>query len=101
MAIPELRVEDAILQITHSLDDTDAALDALMDRIGDARFVLMGEASHGTSDYYTWRAKITRRLILEKGFNLMGVEGDWPDCYRVNRYIKGYENSGSSAHEVL
>jgi erythromycin esterase len=101
MAIANAGVEDAIFKITHSLDNSDAALDALMDRIGDARFVLLGEASHGTSEYYTWRARITRCLILEKGFNFMGVEGDWPDCYRVNRYIKGYENSGSSAYDVL
>jgi erythromycin esterase len=101
MAIPDTRVENAVQQVMHSLDDSDAALDALMDRIGDARFVLLGEASHGTSEYYTWRARITRRLILEKGFKFLGVEGDWPDCYQVNRYIKGYADSGSSARDVL
>jgi erythromycin esterase len=76
-------------------------LDPLMDRIGDARYVLLGEASHGTSEYYTWRAELSKRLIREKGFLFIGVEGDWPDCYRVNRYIKGYPASGPNAHDVL
>lgn len=78
-----------------------ADLDPLMERIGDARLVLLGEASHGTSEYYTWRAALSRRLIREKGFSFVAVEGDWPDCYRVNRYVKGYEDSGESAYEVL
>ena len=76
-------------------------LDPLMERIGDARYVLLGEASHGTSEFYTWRAEITKRLITEKGFTIIGVEGDWPDCFRVNRYVKGREGSGRSAEEVL
>jgi erythromycin esterase-like protein len=76
-------------------------LDPLMDAIGDARFVLLGEASHGTSEFYTWRTEISRRLIEERGFTFIAVEGDWPDCYRVNRYIKGYADSGGSADEVL
>jgi erythromycin esterase-like protein len=76
-------------------------LDPLLERIGDARFVLLGEASHGTSEYYRWRAAISQRLIREKGFSFVAVEGDWPDCYRVNRYVKGFEDSGSDAHEVL
>src|SRR4051812_3021246 len=76
-------------------------LDPLLEDIGDSRYVLLGEASHGTHEYYTWRAQITKRLILEKGFTLIAVEGDWPDCYRINRYIKGYNDSGSSAREVL
>lgn len=81
---------------------SDAAdLDPLMQEIGDARFVLLGEASHGTHEYYTWRAKITKRLITEKKFSMIAVEGDWPDCYRLNRYIKGYPGAGESAKEVL
>lgn len=80
---------------------TAADLDPLMERIGDSRYVLLGEASHGTSEFYTWRAEITKRLITEKGFTIIGVEGDWPDCFRVNRYVKGREGSGRSAEEVL
>jgi erythromycin esterase-like protein len=57
--------------------------------VGGARFVLLGEASHGTHEFYRERAQITQRLIEEKGFNALAVEGDWPDAYRVNRYVRG------------
>jgi erythromycin esterase len=76
-------------------------LDPLLKRIGDARCVLLGEASHGTSEYYTWRAAISERLIREKGFSFIAVEGDWPDCYELNRYAKVYPDSGKTAREVL
>jgi erythromycin esterase len=76
-------------------------LDPLLERIGDARYVLLGEASHGTSEYYRWRTWISQRLIREKGFSFIAVEGDWPDCYRVNRHIKGFPDSGLDAREVL
>jgi erythromycin esterase-like protein len=76
-------------------------LDPLIDAIGDARFVLLGEASHGTAEFYTWRAELSRRLIAERGFSFIGVEGDWPDCYRVNRYVQHRPDSGDSAHAVL
>ena len=80
---------------------TASDLDPLLERIGDARYVLLGEASHGTSEYYTWRAELSKRLIREKGFSVIAVEGDWPDCYRVNRYIRRYQDSGASATDVL
>jgi erythromycin esterase len=80
---------------------TSRDLDALIDSIGDARLVLLGEASHGTHEYYTWRSAISRRLIEEKGFNFIAVEGDWPDCYRVNRYVKGYDQKEALPQEVL
>jgi erythromycin esterase-like protein len=76
-------------------------LDPLLERIGSARFVLLGEASHGTAEYYTWRTEISRRLITEKGFSFIAVEGDWPDCYQINRYVKGLPNAGDNAREVL
>ncbi len=78
-----------------------ADLTPLFERIGDARIVMLGEASHGTHEYYMWRAYITRRLIQEKGFNFIAVEGDWPDCYRVNRFIKGYDQDSKGAFQVL
>src|SRR4051812_45008683 len=68
-------------------------LDPLMERIGDARYVLLGEASHGTAEFYNWRRTISQRLIGEKGFSFIAVEGDWPDCYQINRFIKGYGNA--------
>jgi erythromycin esterase-like protein len=63
--------------------------DALLKFIGDARYVLIGEASHGTHEFYRERAQITKRLIREKGFDAVAVEADWPDAYRVNRYVRG------------
>ena len=78
-----------------------ADLDPFINRVGNARFVLLGEASHGTADYYNWRFEISKRLIEEKGFRFIAVEGDWPDCYRVNQYIKGFSGDGQNAREVL
>src|SRR5713101_3804242 len=86
--------------LSRPLDGEDD-LDPLLERIGDARYVLLGEASHGTSEYYSWRARISQRLIQEKGFSFIAVEGDWPDCYQVNRFIKGAPEAGASAYEVL
>jgi len=60
-----------------------------MDLVGDARVVLLGEATHGTREFYRARAHITRRLIQDKGFTAVAVEADWPDAYRVNRYVLG------------
>src|SRR5437660_25763 len=78
-----------------------ADLDPLLDRIADARVVLLGEASHGTHEFYTWRAAITKRLIQEKGFDFVAVEGDWPDCYRVTRFLKNYPAAAGSPDEAL
>ena len=63
--------------------------DALLDLAGTKRFVLIGEASHGTHEFYRERARITRRLIDECGFTAVAVEADWPNAYRVNRYVMG------------
>lgn len=65
------------------------------------RYVLLGESTHGTHEYYKWRAEISKRLIHNEKFSYIAVEGDWPECYKVNRYVKGYPNSGKSALEVL
>jgi len=74
--------------------------DQLIERIGDASLVLLGEASHGTHEFYRERALITRRLIEERGFTGMAVEADWPDAYRVNRYVRGAHEDGD-AEEAL
>ena len=63
--------------------------DALMSRAADARIVLLGEATHGTHEFYRERARITKRLIREHGFTAVAIEGDWPDAYRVHRYLSG------------
>ncbi len=95
-----IQLADLIQKNSLPLDE-ESAMDALMEAIGEARYVLLGEASHGTHEYYTLRTAISKRLITEKGFSFIAVEGDWPDCYRLNRFIKGYPDSGGSAMEVL
>lgn len=77
-----------------------ADLQPLFDHIGDARIVMLGEGSHGTHEYYKWRTYISRKLIEEKGFSFIAVEGDWPDCYRLNRFVKGYDVN-KNAFDVL
>jgi erythromycin esterase-like protein len=79
----------AVLGLVHPLTGSPDDFDPLMARVGDARFVLIGEASHGTHEFYRIRAEITKRLITEKGFSAVAVEADWPDAYRVNRYVRG------------
>lgn len=82
-------VTDAIRDTAHPLTGTISDYDPLLDVIGDAHFVLIGEASHGTREFYRERATITKRLIEEKDFTVVAVEADWPDAYRVNRYVRG------------
>jgi len=74
--------------------------DALLDLVGDAHLVLLGEASHGTHEFYAERASITRRLIEEKGFCAVATEADWPDAYRVNRFVRG-DGDDQTAEEAL
>lgn len=101
---PESRANDqqalTILQQAARPLQTEQDLDSLLAAIGNSRYVLLGEASHGTAEFYQWRAAITRRLIQEKGFTLVTVEGDWPDAYAVNQYILG-QGSGERAPDVL
>jgi erythromycin esterase-like protein len=84
----------------HSLKSSDD-LTPLMQDIADRSVVMLGEASHGTHEYYTWRAAISKKLIQEKDFNFIAVEGDWPDCYKINRYVKGYNDAGNDIKDVL
>jgi erythromycin esterase-like protein len=81
----ETYIESFARPLTGAKDD----YDPLLEMIGEARFALLGEASHGTHEFYRERAQITRRLIAEKGFAAVAVEADWPDAYRVNRYARG------------
>ena len=87
---------DAIRAAAAPLRGAPDDYDALLDLVGDARFVLLGEATHGTHEFYEERARITRRLIEEKGFHAVAVEADWPDAYRVNRYVRGEGNDADA-----
>src|SRR5919109_4822268 len=79
----------AVRAAAYPLSGTASDYDPLIEMVGDARFVLIGEASHGTHEFYHERAQITKRLITEKGFTAVAVEADWPDAYRVNCYVRG------------
>jgi erythromycin esterase-like protein len=90
----------AIRAAAHPLSGGPSDFDALLDLIGDARVVLLGEASHGTHDFYRVRAEITKRLIREKDFEGVAIEGDWPDAFRVDQFVRG-EGTDKEASEAL
>lgn len=90
------KLTDAVREAAHPLTGAASDYEPLMELIGDARFVLLGEATHGTHEFYRERAEITKRLIQEKGFTAVAVEADWPDAYRVNRYVRGVSNDATS-----
>src|SRR5438067_2835350 len=75
--------------------------DALLELIGDARIVLLGEASHGTHEFYFERALITKRLIAEKNFTVLAIEADWPDASRVHRYVRGSSNDPNASEALI
>src|SRR5258705_1638402 len=80
---------NALRETAYPLAGSARDYDPLIGRIGEARFALLGEASHGTHEFYCERAEITKRLIAEKNFTAVAVEADWPDAYRLNRYVRG------------
>jgi erythromycin esterase-like protein/dienelactone hydrolase len=80
------------------LQGSSSDFDPILEQVGDARFVLIGEASHGTHEFYRVRADITKRLISERGFTVVAVEADWPDALRIERYVHGH---GKDAAEAL
>jgi erythromycin esterase-like protein len=89
----ELGLIDAVHPVIGARDD----YDELLELVGDRRLVLIGESTHGTHDFYRERARITRRLVDECGFNAVAVEADWPDAYRVNRYVMGLSSDPDAA----
>jgi erythromycin esterase-like protein len=80
---------DLLREAAEPLSGSPSDYDSLLDLVGDARFVLLGEASHGTHEFYRERAQISKRLIVERGFSAVAVEADWPDAYRVNTFVRG------------
>ncbi len=79
---------ELVREIAQPLSGGSDDYDALLELIGNARFVLIGEATHGTHEFYSERATITKRLIGEKGFSILAIEADWPDSARVHRYVR-------------
>jgi erythromycin esterase-like protein len=95
-----MTIAEDIGRVAVPLSDTAADVDAIVERIGDARIVLLGEASHGTHEFYALRAAITRALIDQRGFRAVTIEGDWPDARRVDRFVRGI-GSDNTANESL
>lgn len=90
--MPATRLEQersGLSRAARPIEGATADYDGLVGLVGDRRIVLIGEASHGTHEFYRERARLTQRLIDERGFNAVAVEADWPDAYRVNRYVMG------------
>jgi erythromycin esterase-like protein len=94
-----MKLHDALASALTTIADVDDCA-SVVDFIGDAELALLGEASHGTYEFYAARAAITKRLIVESGFRAIAIEGDWPDTYRVNRYVQ-HASSDRSAIEAL
>ena len=93
-------VRESLAQAALPIADAPADYEPLLAAIGDARFVALGEATHGTHEFYRERARISERLIRERGFGAVVIEGDWPDTERVNRYVRGL-GADRSAAEAL
>jgi len=90
--MPDGTVAEMIAASCEPFSDIETAdLSPLLERIGDAQVVLLGEASHGTSEFYRMRERISQELILKKGFNFIGIEGDWPDAARIDHYVRHAE----------
>jgi erythromycin esterase-like protein len=92
---------DTLRVVAHPLAEDAPDYAPLLRRIGDARFVLLGEATHGTREFYRERARVTRRLIEERGLLAVAVEGDWPDAARVNRYVRGIGHDADAREALL
>ena len=93
-------VVDLISEKAEPLVGAPDDFNSVIDLIGDARFVLIGEASHGTHEFYRIRAQISKVLIAQRGFSAVAVEADWPDAYRVNRFVRGVDNDSDSVEAL-
>jgi erythromycin esterase-like protein len=92
---------DAIREAAHPIRGVEADYDVIVELARDAQVVLLGEATHGTHEFYAARAAITRRLIAQEGFNGVALEADWPDAYRVNRYVRGTGDADDPANALI
>lgn len=101
MAVASMNREvEAIRIASQPLTSQRCDYDSILEVVKEARFCLLGEATHGTHEFYRERAEITKRLIREKGFTAVAVEADWPDAFRVNRYVRGLSDD-RNANEAL
>ena len=100
MAMEQARLIDAVREASHFLGGSRHDYDPLLSLVGDARFVLLGEATLGSHELYRERVRITQRLVAELGFNAVVVDGDWPEAAGVNRFLQGLAG-GQTAQEAL
>ncbi|HEX3695535.1 MAG TPA: erythromycin esterase family protein [Polyangia bacterium] len=96
----EAACADAVRKYAIRLRGEASDYDEILQRLSGARVVLIGEASHGTHEFYRARAELTQRLITEKGFRLVAAEADWPDAYRVNRYLRGQSDDADGTQAL-
>jgi erythromycin esterase-like protein len=92
----DVGLADTVRHAAHPLSGGARDYDSLIGWAGDARFALLGEASHGTHEFYRERAAITKRLVTEQGFTAIAAEADWPDASRVNRYVRGLSDDATA-----
>jgi erythromycin esterase-like protein len=95
-----MKEKSNFMQNFHILNNVKSDFDKLMEHIDDGPIVMLGEASHGTQEFYHARAEITKRLITEKGFKSVAIEGDFPDTFRVNRYVN-FQSDDESSNQSL
>src|SRR5215213_318861 len=96
----QIHLSDQLREVIRPIRSPRDVIDPILEIIGDARIVMIGEASHGTHEFYDYRAEITKRLITDRGFTAVCAEADWPDAWRVNRFVRGF-NDDSNAAEAL
>ena len=93
-------IVDSLRRSKHDFQDIED-LEPLIEDLKNKKLVMLGEASHGTHEYYKWRARISRQLIEKHNFDFIAVEGDWPPCYLLNRHLKNYEEAGNDTFQML
>jgi erythromycin esterase-like protein len=100
--VSDRELVDGVTRVAHPLREGELrGYDPLLEMVGNARIVLLGEASHGTHEFYRERARITTRLIRELGFSFVAIEGDWPEAYRVNQFVRGGPGTARDALKVF
>src|SRR5438132_13900337 len=87
-------------EAAHALTGARGDYDPLIELVGNSRYVVLGEATHGTHEFYKARAEITKRLIEEKGFTVIAWEADWPAALRINRFIQGRDGDASAVEAL-
>jgi len=98
--IDQRKLCDRLADVIRPASSPDSVITSLLEMVGDARIVMIGEASHGTDEFYRWRAEITKHLIEQCGFVGVCAEADWPDAWRVNRFVRGFNDDHNSAEAL-